>query len=68
MFDNLAVVQKIISETELEVYTLDTKETKVLNASREYVLGIEEMRYEGEVIIVCYDKETNKVDEDREEI
>lgn len=68
MFDNLAVVQKIISETELEVYTLDTKATKVLNASREYVLGIEEMRYEGEVIIVYYDKETNKVDEDREEI
>lgn len=68
MFDNLAVVQKIISKTELEVYTLDTKETKVVNASREYVLGIEEMRYEGEVIIVYYDKETNKVDEDREEI
>ena len=68
MFENLAVVQKIISETELEVYTLDTKETKVLNASREYILGIEEMIYEGEIIVVYYDKETNKVDEDKEEI
>ena len=68
MFDNLAVVQKIISETELEVYTLDTKETKVVSASKEYVLGIKDMRYEWEVIIVYYDKETNKVDEDREEI
>ena len=68
MFENLAVVQKIISETELEVYTLDTKESIVLNASREYILGIEEMRYEDDIIVVYYDKETNKVDEDREEI
>ena len=47
---------------------LDTKETKVVSASKEYVLGIKDMRYEGEVIVVYYDKETNKVDEDKEEI
>ena len=30
MFDNLAIVEKLLSETEIEVYTLDTKETIIL--------------------------------------
>lgn len=68
MFDNLAMVQKVISESELEVYTLDTKETKVVTASKLYVEDIRELLEEDETIIVYYDKKTNIVNEDMKEI
>ena len=68
MFDNLAMVQKVISESELEVYTLDTKETKVVTASKLYVEDIKDLLEEDETIIVYYDKKTNIVNEDMKEI
>ncbi|MBM7835598.1 hypothetical protein [Clostridium sardiniense] len=68
MFDDLAMVQKVISESELEVYTLDTKETKVVTASKLYVEDIKDLLEEDETIIVYYDKKTNIVNEDMKEI
>ncbi|MBY0757159.1 hypothetical protein K5V21_17145 [Clostridium sardiniense] len=68
MFDNLAMVQKVISESELEVYTLDTKETKVVTASKLYVEDIKDLLEEDETIIVYYDKNTIIVNEDMKEI
>lgn len=68
MFDDLAMVKKVISESELEVYTLDTKETKVVTASKLYVEDIKDLLEEDETIIVYYDKKTNIVNEDMKEI
>lgn len=64
MFEGLGIVEKIINEMELEIYTLDDKENIIVSASSDYILSIKDEVESGEVIIISYDKENKIINED----
>ena len=63
MFDGLALILEIISDTEIKVYTLDSKENIILNVRKEYTESIKDMIENDETIIVPYDIESKTIDE-----
>lgn len=69
MFRNLGVVREAISNTELKVSNIITKEEVIVMASEDYVSSIKaELNSEdSEMMIVEYDLETNVVNEEIEE-
>ena len=69
MFRNLGVVREVISNTELKVSNIITKEEVIVMASEDYVSSIKaELNSEdSEMMIVEYDLETNVVNEEIEE-
>ncbi|BDU81166.1 hypothetical protein SNUCP2_08340 [Clostridium perfringens A] len=62
MGENLALVEKILSENEIEVYTLDTKETITLKVENYEVEELKELLENEEMIIIGYDKENKTID------
>ncbi|MDU5491425.1 hypothetical protein ACY0I0_05830 [Clostridium perfringens] len=62
MGENLALVEKILSENEIEVYTLDTKETIILKVENYEVEELKELLENEEMIIIGYDKENKTID------
>ncbi|EGS9999809.1 hypothetical protein I9Y31_002074 [Clostridium perfringens] len=62
MGENLALVEKILSENEIEVYTLDTKETITLKVEIYEVEELKELLENEEMIIIGYDKENKTID------
>ncbi|UYX11659.1 hypothetical protein ACSW88_07010 [Clostridium perfringens] len=62
MFDNLAIVEKLLSETEIEVYTLDTKETIILKLEDYEVEELKDSIEDEEIIIIGYDRENKIID------
>ena len=62
MGENLALVEKILSENEIEVYTLDTKETIMLKVENYEVEELKELLENEEMIIIGYDKENKTID------
>ncbi len=62
MGENLALVEKILSENEIEVYTLDTKETITLKVESYEVEELKELLEIEEMIIVGYDKKNKTID------
>ncbi|WP_283702881.1 hypothetical protein [Clostridium perfringens] len=62
MGENLALVEKILSENEIEVYTLDTKETIILKVENYEVEELKELLEIEEMIIIGYDKENKTID------
>ncbi|EDT70038.1 conserved hypothetical protein [Clostridium perfringens D str. JGS1721] len=62
MGDNLALVEKILSKNEIEVYTLDTKETIVLKLENYEVEELKESMENEEIIIIGYDRENKTID------
>ncbi|EDT70297.1 conserved hypothetical protein [Clostridium perfringens D str. JGS1721] len=62
MGENLALVEKILSENEIEVYTLDTKETITLKVEKYEVEELKELLENEEMIIVGYDKKNKTID------
>lgn len=62
MGENLALVEKILSENEIEVYTLDTKETITLKVENYEVEELKEFLENEEMIIIGYDKENKTID------
>ena len=62
MGENLALVEKILSENEIEVYTLDTKETITLKVENYEVEELKELLEIEEMIIIGYDKENKTID------
>lgn len=62
MGDNLALVEKILSENEIEVYTLDTKETIILKVENYEVEELKELMENEEIIIIGYDRENKIID------
>ncbi|EOU2001625.1 hypothetical protein ACV3WU_04865 [Clostridium perfringens] len=62
MFDNLAIVEKLLSETEIEVYTLDTKETIILKLEDYEVEELKDSIENEETIIIGYDRENKTID------
>lgn len=69
MFRNLGVVREAISNTELKISNIITKEEVIVMASEDYVSSIKaELNSEdSEMMIVEYDLETNVVNEEIEE-
>jgi len=69
MFRNLGVVREAISNTELKVSNIITKEDVIVMASEDYVSSIKaELNSEdSEMMIIEYDLETKVVNEDIEE-
>ena len=69
MFRNLGVVREAISNTELKVSNIITKEDVIVMASEDYVSSIKaELNDEDrETMIIEYDLETKVVNEDIEE-
>jgi len=69
MFRNLGVVREAVSDTELKVYNIITKEEVIVMASKDYVSSIKaELNSEdSEMMIIEYDLETKVVNEDIEE-
>ncbi|WP_415349554.1 hypothetical protein [Clostridium perfringens] len=61
MFDNLAIVEKLLSETEIEVYTLDTKETIILKLEDYEVEELKDSIEDEEIIIIGYDRENKTI-------
>lgn len=61
MFDELALVLEIISDTEIKVYTLDTKEDLIITATKGDIIGLKEMFETEETVIIQYDRETKTV-------
>ena len=61
MFEELALVLEIINNTEIKVYTLDSKENIILNVRKEYIESIKDMIENDETIIVPYDKESKTI-------
>ncbi|SQC08226.1 Uncharacterised protein [Clostridium perfringens] len=57
MGENLALVEEILSENEIEVYTLDTKETITLKVENYEVEELKELLENEEMIIIGYDRE-----------
>ncbi|MDQ0149635.1 hypothetical protein ACFO6R_16000 [Eubacterium multiforme] len=62
MFDGLALVLEIISDTEIKVYTLDTKENIVLTASKGDIVGLKDMFETEETVIVPYNIKNKTLD------
>ncbi|XZJ30639.1 hypothetical protein ACSXDC_07485 [Clostridium perfringens] len=62
MFDNLAIVEKLLSETEIEVYTLDTKENIILKLEDYEVEELKDSIEDEEIIIIGYDRENKTID------
>ncbi|MHC9416830.1 hypothetical protein, partial [Clostridium perfringens] len=62
MGENLALVEKILSKNEIEVYTLDTKETITLKVENYEVEELKELLEIEEMIIIGYDKENKTID------
>lgn len=62
MFDNLALVEKILSKNEIEVYTLDTKETITLKVENYEVEELKELLENEEIIIIGYYRENKTID------
>lgn len=62
MGENLALVEKILSKNEIEVYTLDTKETIILKVENYEVEELKELLENEEMIIIGYDKENKTID------
>ncbi|MBY0756285.1 hypothetical protein K5V21_12590 [Clostridium sardiniense] len=60
MFDGLALVLEIVRDTEIKAYTLDTKETTILNGAKGYIVGLSDLFEREESVIVQYDIE-NKI-------
>ncbi|MCX0357575.1 hypothetical protein [Clostridium perfringens] len=61
MGENLALVEKILSENEIEVYTLDTKETITLKVENYEVEELKELLENEEMIIIGYDREKKTI-------
>ncbi|MGU8654004.1 hypothetical protein [Clostridium perfringens] len=61
MGENLALVEKILSENEIEVYTLDTKETITLKVENYEVEELKELLENEEMIIIGYDRENKTI-------
>ncbi|AQW27817.1 TPA: hypothetical protein I9092_000727 [Clostridium perfringens] len=62
MGENLALVEKILNENEIEVYTLDTKETITLKVENYEVEELKELLENEEMIIIGYDRENKTID------
>lgn len=62
MGENLALVEKILSETEIQVYTLDTKETIVLKLEDYEVEDLKDSIENEEIVIIGYDRENKTID------
>ncbi|EDT23812.1 hypothetical protein [Clostridium perfringens] len=62
MGENLALVEKILSKNEIEVYTLDTKETIILKVENYEVEELKELLENEEMIIIGYDRENKIID------
>ncbi|MCX0355561.1 hypothetical protein LI064_13650 [Clostridium perfringens] len=62
MGENLALVEKILNENEIEVYTLDTKETITLKGENYEVEELKELLENEEIIIIGYNKENKTID------
>ncbi|WP_283697336.1 hypothetical protein [Clostridium perfringens] len=62
MGENLALVEKILNENEIEVYTLDTKETITLKVENYEVEELKELLENEEIIIIGYNKENKTID------
>ncbi|MBO3390416.1 hypothetical protein ACSW8Q_03510 [Clostridium perfringens] len=62
MGENLALVEKILSKNEIEVYTLDTKETIILKVENYEVEELKELLENEEMIIIGYDRENKTID------
>ncbi|NGT87736.1 hypothetical protein [Clostridium perfringens] len=62
MGENLALVEKILSKNEIEVYTLDTKETITLKVENYEVEELKELLENEEMIIIGYDRENKIID------
>ncbi|AMN32216.1 hypothetical protein JFP55_04600 [Clostridium perfringens] len=61
MGENLALVEKILSKNEIEVYTLDTKETITLKGENYEVEELKELLENEEMIIIGYDRENKTI-------
>ncbi|HHD2802085.1 TPA: hypothetical protein ACOTG2_002846 [Clostridium perfringens] len=62
MGENLALVEKILNENEIEVYTLDTKKTITLKVENYEVEELKELLENEEMIIIGYDRENKTID------
>ncbi|XZI52529.1 hypothetical protein ACSXD3_06495 [Clostridium perfringens] len=62
MGENLALVEKILSETEIQVYTLDTKETIVLKLEEYEIEDLKDSIENEEMVIIGYDRENKTID------
>ncbi len=62
MGENLALVEKILNENEIQVYTLDTKETTTLKVENYEAEELKELLENEEIIIIGYDKENKTID------
>ncbi|EOU2005924.1 hypothetical protein C4D29_06190 [Clostridium perfringens] len=62
MGENLALVEKILNDTEIEVYTLDIKETIVLKLKDYEVEELKDSIENEETIIIGYDRENKTID------
>ncbi|ELC8453532.1 TPA: hypothetical protein I9092_000883 [Clostridium perfringens] len=62
MGENLALVEKILSETEIQVYTLDTKETIVLKLEEYEIEDLKDSIENEEIVIIGYDRENKTID------
>ena len=62
MGENLALVEKILNDTEIEVYTLDTKETIVLKLKDYEVEELKDSIENEETIIIGNDRENKTID------
>ncbi|WP_415331611.1 hypothetical protein [Clostridium perfringens] len=62
MGENLALVEKILSKNEIEVYTLDTKENIILKVENYEVEELKELLENEEMIIIGYDRENKTID------
>lgn len=61
MGENLALVEKILSKNEIEVYTLDTKEMITLKGENYEVEELKELLENEEMIIIGYDRENKTI-------
>lgn len=61
MGENLALVEKILNENEIEVYTLDTKEIIILKVENYEVEELKELMENEEIIIIGYDRENKTI-------
>ncbi|MGU8439005.1 hypothetical protein ACV3OB_16700 [Clostridium perfringens] len=62
MGENLALVEKILNETEVQVYTLDTKETIVLKLEEYEIEDLKDSIENEEIVIIGYDRENKTID------
>ncbi|MBD8045806.1 hypothetical protein [Clostridium faecium] len=67
IFENMAIVKKVIDDKSISVIVIGEEGEKILTASKFYIEGLKEIIEKEEIVMTNFNPETNEVIEEGEE-